>query len=77
MNRAEYALVELFVVYNEADAALAARLGDEEPGAEPCRRSRNLSDDVLLQEHVGNSLRFFLVSPRNSTCCGDVEGEHL
>ena len=47
MDRAKNALVELFVVYNKADAALAARLWDEKSWAAPCCRSRNLSYDVI------------------------------
>ena len=47
VDGAEYALVELFIVYNKANAALAARLWDEEPWAAPCCRSRNLSYDVF------------------------------
>ena len=70
--RAEDALVELFVVYNKTDAALAARLWDEKSWAAPCCRSRNFSNDVLFQKHFSDSLGFFLVSPGNSTCCGDV-----
>ena len=50
MDRPENALVELLVVHNKTDAALAAGLRDEEPRAAPCRWSRNLCDDVLLQE---------------------------
>ena len=72
MNRAEYALVELFVVYNKVDAALAARLGDEKTRAAPSRRSGNLSHEVLLQQHVGDNLGFLLIGPRNSTCCGNI-----
>ena len=73
MNRPENTLVELFIVHNKADAALAARLRDKETRAAPSRGSRNLSDDVLLQQHVSDYLRFFLISPRNSTCCGDIK----
>ena len=56
MNGAENALVELFVVYNKADAALAARLWDKKSWATPCCRSRNLSYDVFFQKHFCDSL---------------------
>ena len=63
MNRPENTLVELFIVHNKADAALAARLRDEETRAAPSRGSRNLSDDVLLRRELiyfGRLLIFYI-----------------
>ena len=75
--RAEDALVELFVIYNKSDAAFAAVLRDKESRAAPCGWSRNISNDVLLQQHGGDGLGFFLLSPGNSTCCGDIKGRNI
>ena len=48
VDRPENTLVELFVVNNKADAALAAGLRDLKTWAAPCSGSRNLDNDVLF-----------------------------